>query len=66
MFPEDNKWGVCLDDLDVGLEWNTLFNVCSENSLINTQFNNLCHVNMMHFTVSNGNSIINTQFMYVM
>ena len=66
IFSEDYKRGVCLDDLDVGLDWYTLFNVCSENSLINTQFNNLCHVNMMHFTVSNGNSIINTQFMYVM
>ena len=25
MFSEDYKRGVCLDDLDVGLDWNALF-----------------------------------------
>ena len=30
MFSEDYKRGVCLDDLDVGLDWNALIEVKAE------------------------------------
>ena len=36
MFSEDYKRGVCLDDLDVGLDWNALIKYLVEKNVTHT------------------------------
>ena len=37
MFSDDYKWGVCLDDSDVGLDWNAPTNTSGERPWRGTQ-----------------------------